>query len=248
MKKEQNPPTKKKPQAQPSTRKTSFAEELNSVPIESVATLAVTLLQRDSVTPAEATSKAFELLELAAAGKRAVAEKSEWQDGIDRVEASKAKWADWRDDNTVADIDRERDSLPIKAVLEALMPDKRSVKPAEREPRLRHWIMAAYQCDNLQAADILAAWKREGVPQQAFQHLRLTWANWWRESKGETRRQTGKAGAAKRAAQAEEGAKAEAKAEDAAKTKGRKGRVRRSDDKRLGAKTGGLRKALNKSS
>lgn len=212
---------KKPEQRKQSCRKTSFAQQLRGVPVESVAAIAANLLQREAITPAEATSRAFELLELAAGGQRSLEDRSEWQSGIDAAEASKAQWIEWQELDKVPDLTSEseehRSTIPLKEVLNALMPDKRKVKETEREPRLRHWIMSARQCDFLQAADVLAEWKRGGVPRQAFQHLRLTFWKWWEDSKSETASRSGKAGAE-------------------AKKKAKQGRVKSKKDKRLGAR------------
>jgi hypothetical protein len=228
--KQQATSKKKNKKAHPKalTRKTNLVQEMNLVPIESVAAIAANLLQRTSVTPAEATSMAFELLEIAAAGQRGLVVHSDWQCGIDELLKRNKAWADWIANNVVPDISQLEDGetrkhTPLPDVLKALMPDARSVKTVDHEPRLRRWIMDAHDCDNFRAADILASWKRDGVPKQAFQHLRLTWAKWWRESKSEVRREPGRKGNAARRGKQD-------------LPKGKQGCVKRKTDKRLGAK------------
>jgi len=214
-------------------RTTAFAEEIKKVPADRIAMIATSILKEGGMTAAEATAKAFEMLELAVAGKLSVDSYEEWKTGIGKIETVKDSWNATQSDDQVPDVSRRSDEgmplpIPLPDVLNVLMPDRRRIKPTEREPRVRRWIMEAYESDNIEAGDILAAWKREGVPPQAFQHLRTTWRRWWEDSVRQTRKRSGESGASK-------------------KTKGKRGRVRRKTDKRLGAKTVGLHRAIKRS-
>lgn len=229
---------KKQPRKLSAASPTGYAAELRDVALADVAMLASRIMQgNESLTPARATGEAFELLEWAAAGKRTLEYEASWQIGIEKLEEIKAARKRHEENRIPDDLARDEEGrpkrdevgkrlpVPFGDALDALMPDRRKVKAVDRLPRFRRVVMSLHNCDSIKAGDIIAEWRDNGVPPNAYQLLCANWNQWWVDAKSESTSKNG-----------EKGAEAK-KAKDEAK-KGKQGRVRRKTDRRLGAKSG----------
>jgi hypothetical protein len=88
------------------------------------------------------------------------------------------------------------------------------LKKVERLPRLKWWVMEKTdQATNEEAAEWIAAWRKNGVPDNIYQHARRTFDAWWTERERKRLSKQGKAS-----------------------KKGKQGRVKSKTDKRKGAR------------
>lgn len=211
---------------------TAYNKELMEVPLSDIAKLALSIMQGDqAATQCEATCRAYELLELAAAGQRTLAYDYSWQNGIETLENLK-KLKEKAASNPIPDISKRDENgrgvpVPFNDLLEALMPDQRKVKHNDRMPIVRRWIVDYFKCDITKAGNIIAEWKNSGVPYNLFQIIRWSWVDWKKNSLSETRKISGAKGRAQ-------------------PKKGKQGTVRsRRTDKRLGAKNKSLMEAIS---
>jgi len=212
---------------------TPWQEELLHVPIEAVATLAASLLERYG-TAAEATMKAYELLEYAAAGRSSLKNR-EGYSGVLSWDAVKSADMEWREADLGRDVsktDSRGGKLPadFEEALASLMPRLKSV---ERMPRFRHWLIDCYlgveaeegvyastreffaaveeakrqNLSDVEAANLIATWKGEGIPAHVYFSARQGWPFWWKKNLQATRSQSGQKRRKKRSTDKRTGAK-----------------------------------------
>lgn len=190
-------------------------DRLAKIPIEAVSTIAATI-RHDS--PHESIRKAYELLDIAASAQAFLErrDKQSFEEGIDyhlTITEQKREF----EKNRIAvsfEVDSEgnRLNVPWETLVKSLYPDGRQVKLDERETRLKFFISELEGIEDLQEkADRISQLQAEGVAPNLANVVRVCFHDWW-----EARVSRERAGAAK--------------------SKGKQGRVKSQNDRRLNSR------------
>ena len=214
------------------TRHTTCRDELASIPIDRVASIAASMT---SLSSHEAVRRAYELLDIAAYVN------SRLKDGMDHEEAiashlNAVMQPPLKDlgDNMPPDISKigkyeKCHTLPLKEILDSFWVAGASGElgiksAAEKEMRIRRWLQDKFNYDVATAIDEVKKFKINGVPKELYLNMRFHIRWWWRER---VRLDNAESGA--------NGGKA---------TASKRGRVTSDKDERLGSKQTSLIQAI----
>lgn len=193
-----------------------YPTDLAAVPIETVASIAATLTRQDT-SPGDAVRQAFELLEIAAAGRLFLKLKSSYRAGVayhaqinagkTQFESSLSEDVSKRDKNGAKLRNKKGALLPVPfdEAMVSLMP---RLKDVDRMPRFREWIADSEDISSLKAGGRIGNLQKKGIPPMMYQAARLTFPGWMKASTSQKRSLAGKAGVTKREAQAQKNANA----------------------------------------
>ena len=203
--------------------------EIAKIPMGTVAMIAATL-SRPEMKAHECVIKAYEILEAVVHGQKHLANPDDFWPQQQLADSGVVFFLRHHYEGPAAepDIDQEYPALryhvldedgspvpvPFELALKAI--DPKPGKVANRLPRFRQWLMDKYRLTAIDAGDIIAEWKKEGIPFEYFERALDSFPKWrkWRTSK--------------------ERKSAAAKSREA--KKGNQGRVKSKTDKRMGAR------------
>ena len=218
-------------------RQSTNASELAAVPIRDVALIAASLI-RDGRTAVEVVRQAYEVLEIAAYGKLYLSTTGSHEEGIAAYEDAVAAWEELTAElATIPKYEYELNDdgkqlpVPFDKGLAVLIPKPGVPKAQEADARmvrfkpfLVDWLRSDREEDERElvtkADATIEEMKRTGIPPGLFSKWLVAFPEYWQRKLSETRSAVGQKG---------QQAKTEEK-------KGKQGRVRSKDDKRLGAR------------
>ena len=171
------------------TRHTTCRDELASIPIDCVASIAASMT---SLTSHEAVRRAYELLDIAAFVK------GKLKDRMDHEEAIASHlWAithaplkdlgkDMPPDISKIGKNEQSQTLPLKEILDSFWVAGASgeagiKKAADKEMRIRRWLQDRFKCDVATAIDEIKKYKINGVPKELYLDMRFHIRGWWRD-------------------------------------------------------------------
>jgi hypothetical protein len=212
--------------------KTAAVNALAAVPIGTVAIVAA-ILTRPKMNEHDSIIKAYKLLELAALGQNSLGRKLNFpwliptgvigtigmnEDPVPLTEEEekhleeqyKAHQLDMRLEDL---LENPKPFYPFEETLKEIIP--KAGKTSNRLPLFRKWLMEKFKLTLGDAGDKIAEWKRSGIPNEIFRIALVSYPKWRVYTTKEERK------------------KAAAKSR---KNKGKQGRVKSKNDKRLGAR------------
>lgn len=230
---------------------TQNPEALAQIPAHIIAGIAAQLHTNEG-DPVERVRQACQILDAAESARKSLAEEGAFAPGLfthqfeqKKFESLKRHIADREADPLKA---KGKDGQPAPVSFEKAVSKifGRSTKKKDRESRLVLYLAEKTPAEetlgalekwagdqtkplvfpktgNPKALEIVRDWKRHGIPFEKYRSLKFFFPNWWKERVGRTQ-------ASKRIG----------------KTKGKQGRVRRTTDKRKGARGGNFLQALKK--
>jgi hypothetical protein len=171
------------------TRHTTCRDELASIPIDCVASIAASMT---SLTSHEAVRRAYELLDIAAFVKGRLKDRMDHEEAI-----ASHLWAVTH--APLKDLDKDMpldiskigkyekcQTLPLKEILDSFWVagasgDVGIKTAADKEMRIRRWLQDRFKYDVATAIDEVKKYKINGVPKELYLDMRFNIRWWWRE-------------------------------------------------------------------